>query len=61
MGVDDAINVIGELGMDFEMLNVGDRAGGEIVDYIYLVAKIEVPLSKVRADKTGSPGNEDLQ
>jgi hypothetical protein len=43
------------------MLNIGDGTGREIVDYIYLVAQIEVPFGKVRADETGPPGNEDLQ
>ena len=61
MRVGDAVDVIGELGMDLEVLNVGDGAGGEIVDDVDLVAQIEVPLGKVRADKAGSPGNEDLQ
>jgi len=37
------------------MLNIGDGTGREIVDYIYLVAQIEVPFGKVRADETGPP------
>ena len=47
--------------MNLEVLNVGDGAGGEIVDDVDLVAQIEMPFGKVRADETGSPGDEDLQ
>ena len=61
MGIGDTINVIGELRMDLEMLDIGDGTGREIVDDVHFVAQIEVPLSKVRADKAGSPGYEDLQ
>ena len=61
MSVGDAIDVVGELRVDLEMLNIGDGTGREIVDYIYLVAQIEVPFGKVRADETGPPGNEDLK
>ena len=61
MSVGDTIDVIDKLGMELEVLDVGDGASGEIVDDVDLVAQGEVPFGKMGADKSGASGDENLQ
>jgi hypothetical protein len=61
MSVGDAIDVIDKLRVEFQVLNVGDGTSGEIVDDVDLVAQGEVTFSKMRADESGSSGDENLQ
>jgi hypothetical protein len=61
MSVGDTIDVIDKLRMEFKVLNVGNGAGGEIVDYIDVIAKGEVPFREMRADESSSSGDKNLQ
>ena len=46
--------------MDLEMLNVGDRAGGEVIHDADFIAQVEVALGKMRSDESSSTRDEHL-
>ena len=58
--VGDGVDVIAELRMDLEMLDIGDGAGGEIVDDADFVAQGEVPLGEMRPDEASPTRDQHL-
>src|ERR1022692_534428 len=58
--VGDGVNVVGKFRMNLEMLNISDRAGGEVVDDADFIAQVEMSLGEMRPDEARPSGNQHL-
>ena len=57
--VGNRVDVIVEVRVAFDVLDVLDRPGGQVVNYIDFVSTVKVHLGEVRPDKSGSSGDQN--
>ncbi len=57
--IGDGIERITEVRMSFEVANIRNRAGGEIIDDRHPVAALDQGIRQVRTDKTCAAGDQN--